>query len=660
MSSFLGLENISAAIQSSPDPRSRRTPNLLVELEPWGRAFRRNLADSLTFRRPPVVVTSSAPAPFWPDVFVSNRLPWGAFIESILYHGIVFAVAWACSTLFAGRPQLKHRPVFRASDVIYYSPSEYLLPLDTGKSQRTQPVKGEPEYAKQPILSVPPEADNRHQTIVTPPNIKLTQDAQTPNIVAWGDRSVPVPIAATERKPTPLPALPNQVVAPVPELNQSARRGMSSLTHPIVAPPPELEAGNARALASLSIDVVAPAPDATSAGARRALNAPQASVVEPPPAINTAEVRKLGDLNIGRSEVIAPAPQLAVAAQRTAPTLGGSGKAIVPPPPSLDAASGTRVGTARSAQGQGSLGQPGAQVVPPPPAVQGAASSAGSRRLIALGIHPTVAPPAEPPQGNRRGTFAATPEGKAGAAGTPDIKRDSSAGTNGHGSSNSAARGNGMGAGSSNGAPPGLHVGAPVQPPPSAISSDGSAGANSAGGAGSPSGTMTASASPAPKISAPPTSASASARAPKVDVIDNPSPLEQKIFNGRRLYSMTLNMPNLNSAGGSWVIRFAELSSTAGTGEIIAPIAEHKVDPAYPLQLMRENVSGTVTLRAIIRTDGTVGDIHVVNGADQRLDQYASQALARWHFRPAMKNGSTIDVEAIVIIPFKPILRRTF
>ncbi len=300
MSSYLGLENIPAAIQSSPDPRSRRTPNLLVELEPWGRAFCRNLADSLMFRRPPEVVTTSAPAPFWPDVFVSNHLPWGAFFESVLYHGIVFAVAWACSTLFAGRPQIKQRPVFRASDVIYYSPSEYLPPLDTGKSQRAQPVKGEPEYAKQPILSVPPEADNRHQTIVTPPNIKLTQDVQTPNIVAWGDRSVPVPIAATERKPTPLPALPNQIVAPVPEVNQSARRGMSSLTQPVVAPPPEVEARNARAVASLSIDVVAPAPDATSAGTRRALNAPQSSVVEPPPAINATDVRKLGDINIGR------------------------------------------------------------------------------------------------------------------------------------------------------------------------------------------------------------------------------------------------------------------------------------------------------------------------------------------------------------------------
>ena len=147
-------------------------------------------------------------------------------------------------------------------------------------------------------------------------------------------------------------------------------------------------------------------------------------------------------------------------------------------------------------------------MVPPPPAVQGAASSAGSGRLIALGIHPAVAPPAEPPQGNRRGTFAASPEGKAGAAGTPDIKGDSSASTNGHGNSNSTGRGNGTGNGVSNGAPPGIHVGAPAQPPTSAIG--GSSGVSSAGGAGSSNGTMTASASPEPKISAAPASVSAS------------------------------------------------------------------------------------------------------------------------------------------------------
>jgi len=122
---------------------------------------------------------------------------------------------------------------------------------------------------------------------------------------------------------------------------------------------------------------------------------------------------------------------------------------------------------------------------------------------------------------------------------------------------------------------------------------------------------------------------------------------------------MTQNMPNLNSAGGSWVIRFAELDSAREPGELSAPVADHKVDPAYPLQLMRENVAGTVTLHAIIRADGTVSDIKIVNGADPRLDRYASQAFARWHFQPAIKNDASVDVEAIVIIPFKPILRKS-
>jgi TonB family protein len=146
---------------------------------------------------------------------------------------------------------------------------------------------------------------------------------------------------------------------------------------------------------------------------------------------------------------------------------------------------------------------------------------------------------------------------------------------------------------------------------------------------------------------------------PKAELVENPSPLEQQIFHDRRLYSMRLNKPNLNSAGGSWVMRFAELDINHEKGDLLAPIADHMVDPAYPMQLMRENVAGTVTLRAIIRADGTVGDIKVVNGADARLDQYASEALARWHFRPAIKNDANVDVEAIVMIPFKPIPKKS-
>jgi outer membrane biosynthesis protein TonB len=49
-----------------------------------------------------------------------------------------------------------------------------------------------------------------------------------------------------------------------------------------------------------------------------------------------------------------------------------------------------------------------------------------------------------------------------------------------------------------------------------------------------------------------------------------------------------------------------------------------------------------------------VGEVRILVSADDRLDEYARNALLRWRFQPATKNGNAVDLEAIVIIPFKP------
>ncbi len=83
--------------------------------------------------------------------------------------------------------------------------------------------------------------------------------------------------------------------------------------------------------------------------------------------------------------------------------------------------------------------------------------------------------------------------------------------------------------------------------------------------------------------------------------------IEQRVFGRRRYYSLIMNMPNLASATGSWIIRFAELKQSDDKGRLTAPVAMTKVDPAYPPDVLRDHVEGTVTLYAVIRTDGTVG-----------------------------------------------------
>jgi TonB family protein len=125
-------------------------------------------------------------------------------------------------------------------------------------------------------------------------------------------------------------------------------------------------------------------------------------------------------------------------------------------------------------------------------------------------------------------------------------------------------------------------------------------------------------------------------------------------------YAMTLNVPNLNSAGGSWVMHFVELKDAEKQGELVAPVAIREVDPGYPLELMKENVQGTVMLSAVIRSDGSVSEVYILRGLDDRLDAYASSALSRWRFQPATKNGDPVALQTVVIIPFRPMRKLGF
>ena len=127
--------------------------------------------------------------------------------------------------------------------------------------------------------------------------------------------------------------------------------------------------------------------------------------------------------------------------------------------------------------------------------------------------------------------------------------------------------------------------------------------------------------------------------------------IEDKVFHGKKFYSMTLNMPNLTSAGGSWIVRFAELRETRG-GALTAPVALTKVDPAYPPDLVRDRIEGTVTVYAVIHSDGSVGELRVLRSVDDRLDTNAMTALSHWRFRPGTKNGAPVELEAVVQIPF--------
>ena len=553
---------------------------LLVERDPASPEFRSGVRAALHPAPRPALRPTELPGAeevefdLWRDVFVQQKLPWGRFLQSALLHTAAVALIWTISLSWIRQQKILDHAAFDRSSLVTYSPEEYLPPLDTGASEAPKTQKGDPVYAKQPILSVPREADNRSQTIVVPPDLKLDRDVPLPNIVATGAIVPAIPLDAT-------------------------RPSLSSTR--IVAP---------------ETQVVAPAPDAQFARDRVVQAAMKSDVVAPPPELTQSTKGRVGLMNIGPSDVVAPAPQLTLTEQHS---LAARGKGILP--------------------------GGGVQPVGPPPSVAAAGRASAGGRLIALGIHP-VAPtgPVAVPGGNRRGTFAATPQGKPGAAGTPDLVGS------GKGDSNSKTRNNGHGS-----LPAGLHVGAADSGATSPVernggaSSKGNLSGNGADGAREVSSLSSLSATPGARPGARPLSA-----VPDDKVTD----VDRQVFGGKRFYEMALNMPNLNSSTGSWVIRFAELDAGRKEGELLAPVATEKSDPGYPLELIRANVHGMVTLYAVIHSDGKVSDIRVLNSPDERLDSFAAKALARWKFVPAVRAGKPVALEAVVVIPFR--VRRSF
>jgi len=141
---------------------------------------------------------------------------------------------------------------------------------------------------------------------------------------------------------------------------------------------------------------------------------------------------------------------------------------------------------------------------------------------------------------------------------------------------------------------------------------------------------------------------------PNFTLLPPGSPPEQ-IFSRRRVYSMNVNMPNFNSATGSWIIHFSELhlsGAPSHAGDVAAPVPVHKVDPKYPSTMVEERIEGEVILYGVIRQNGTVDSIQLVRGVDERLNANAMSAFKEWKFEPATREGQPVDLEAIVHIPF--------
>jgi periplasmic protein TonB len=89
-----------------------------------------------------------------------------------------------------------------------------------------------------------------------------------------------------------------------------------------------------------------------------------------------------------------------------------------------------------------------------------------------------------------------------------------------------------------------------------------------------------------------------------------------------------------------------------GSG-ITPPRLLREVKADYTEEARRRGLSGEVVLEIVVRRDGSVGDVKVLQGLGSGLNERAVQAVRQWRFSPAERLGTPVDVIVEVSVEFR-------
>jgi TonB family protein len=88
-------------------------------------------------------------------------------------------------------------------------------------------------------------------------------------------------------------------------------------------------------------------------------------------------------------------------------------------------------------------------------------------------------------------------------------------------------------------------------------------------------------------------------------------------------------------------------------GNVQAAMILKRTQPNYPAELKAQGVTGVVHIEAIIKKDGTLTDLHVMNSnVDPALITAATDAVSQWQYRPTLLNGEPVAVVTYIDVSF--------
>jgi TonB family protein len=90
----------------------------------------------------------------------------------------------------------------------------------------------------------------------------------------------------------------------------------------------------------------------------------------------------------------------------------------------------------------------------------------------------------------------------------------------------------------------------------------------------------------------------------------------------------------------------------AGEKGVKPPKATYTVTADYTEKARKARIQGIVGLRVVVTSEGKIGDVTIVKKLHHDLDEKAVEAVHKWKFEPATKDGQPVAVQINVNMQF--------
>src|SRR5207253_2029810 len=110
--------------------------------------------------------------------------------------------------------------------------------------------------------------------------------------------------------------------------------------------------------------------------------------------------------------------------------------------------------------------------------------------------------------------------------------------------------------------------------------------------------------------------------------------------------------------GGDWILWFAERPTDAATPAaplgnpmMRAPLPFKKMEVADPAPVGNRS-SQRVMIAGILEKGGKLTGVSLVTAAAPAIELAVIRDISSWEFKPATRNGTPVDVDVVIEIPF--------